>query len=341
MKKRKIFVALMIIASVISIVFFVPWSMIFGGIKSVPDTIEKELESNVFYEGMIVYVSNDQGSQTYVGGYHDRDAKTPAKVDDLFKIASITKLYIATAVTMLVDEGVLDLDQTLSDLLPDYKNRIENSETITLRHLVMHRSGIPNYTDHNFDWGNPPEANEDCLKLVLDMPADFNPNARYRYSNTNYLLLGMIMDKVTEEGYQAYIDTHILEPLNLNDTYHTMDDIDTDRLMSGYVIGYQPDIKFNDFRSPAGSMVATAEEVGIFLRALREGDLLTSSQQEIYESLYPYDHTGFLPGYQSIARYDEKSGTYIVVFGNTSDGSKWSDIETLYKRVLKISKKNG
>lgn len=337
---RKIFVAFMIIASVISIIFFVPWSMIINSLKPLPDTIQAELDNNDFYEGMIVYVSNDQGSHTYAGGTHNREEQTPADPEDLFKIGSITKLYIASATVMLVDEGLLDLDAILSQMLPEYKDRIANSETITLKQLIMHRSGIPNYTDHHFDWGNPPSANEDCLKLVLDMPADFEPDAKYQYSNTNYLLIGMIMDKVLDQGYQAYIDDHILKPLNLTNTFHTMDDIDTDRLMSGYVVGYEPDIKFNDFRSPAGSMIATAEDVGIFLRALNEGTFMTPSQYAIYQSVYVFDHTGFLPGYQSIARYDQATDTYIVVFGNMSDGAEWADIEVLYKRVLKITKKH-
>lgn len=340
MNIKKLFVTIMIIASLGSIIFFVPWSMILNTIKPLPDTIQVELDNNDFFEGTIVYVSNEQGNQTYAGGYHNRDAKTLAKPDDLFKIASITKLYIATAATMLIEEDILDLDEPLSEMLPEYKDKIENSESITLRNMIMHRSGLPNYTDHNFDWGNPPSANEDCLELVLGMSPEFKPDTRYQYSNTNYLLLGMIMDKVLEQGYQEYIDENILRPLKLINTYHTMDDIDTNRLMSGYVKGYQPDIKFNDFRSPAGSMVATAEDVGIFLRALNEGTLMTPSQQTIYKSIYNFEHTGFLPGYQSIARYDYESNTYIVVFGNTSEGSKWSDIEILYDRILKISKKN-
>lgn len=336
---RKMFVALMIIASIASIIFFVPWAMLIDRFKPLPETIQEELDNNDFFEGMIVYVSNENGSKTYAGGYHDRDAKTPAKPDDLFKIASITKLYIATAAAMLVDEGVLNLEGTLSQMLPEYKDRIANSNTITLRHLIMHRSGIPNYTDHSFDWGNPPSTNEACLNLVLDMPADFKPDGKHQYSNTNYLLIGMIMDKLLDKGYMAYIDDHILKPLSLTNTYHTMDEIETDRLISGYVVGYRPDIKLNDFRSPAGSMIATAEDVGVFLKALNEGTLLTPSQQAIYQSVYVFEHTGFLPGYQSIARYDKASNTYLVVFGNMSDGAEWADIEVLYKRVLKISKK--
>ena len=86
-------------------------------------------------------------------------------------------------------------------------------------------------------------------------------------------------------------------------------------------------------------MVSTAEDVSIFLRALIDGSLLTDEEQEMYSSLYKYEHTGLLPGYQSIARYHEESDAVIIQFVNTSGKSSWSKSETVYRRVVKIVEK--
>lgn len=341
MTLKKIFVLIMIVASVISLVFFVPWSHITGTLAPLSDSVQEEIDNNDAFEGIIVYISQEGKSKTYAAGYHNREKKIPAQTDALFKIASITKLYVAVATSKLVDEGVLSLDDSVADILPEYKDTIDNSDQITIEQLLRHRSGIPNYTDHNFDWDNPPFSNEACLSLILNMPADFEPDKKYAYSNTNYLLLGMLIDEVLGYSYMTYIDQTIIDPLMLTSTNHLLDDIDMDRLMSGYVVGYEPDIKEINFRSPAGSMLASAEDVGVFIRALNDGSLLSESEQDIYSSVYEYGHTGFLPGYQSIARYDKNTDTVIVLFGNTSEGGKWGGIEVLYNRIRKVVNQGG
>ncbi|MGB5930254.1 MAG: serine hydrolase, partial [Cyclobacteriaceae bacterium] len=87
-----------------------------------------------------------------------------------------------------------------------------------------------------------------------------------------------------------------------------------------------------------GSMVATAEDVAIFLRALNDGSLLSKDEQAIYSSLYEYEHTGLIPGYQSIAKYYPDTDTVIVQFVNSTDfeGYTWSLSEIVYGRIVKI-----
>tara|TARA_R110002050_G_scaffold294238_4_gene451768 strand:+ start:4797 stop:5072 length:276 start_codon:yes stop_codon:yes gene_type:complete len=88
-----------------------------------------------------------------------------------------------------------------------------------------------------------------------------------------------------------------------------------DRLMSGYYVGVDEDIKTSDY----GSMVATAEDVGKFLRALNEGTLFNEKEQGIYSSIYEYNHTGLIPGYQSIAKYHKDIDAVVIQFTNTTD----------------------
>jgi CubicO group peptidase (beta-lactamase class C family) len=269
-------------------------------------------------------------------GWENREHQVPADPKALFKIASISKLYVAVAVAKLVDDKRLSLDKTLADYLPELVGRIENADEITLRMLVRHRSGIPNFTDTPGYWENPPQDNRETLELVLDKPGNFEPGKKFSYSNTNYLLIGEILDKTLGYSHHQYVKKEILMPLGLNNTYSLLREVDLDDVMSGYYVGYDPDIKSNDFINSSGSMVATAEDVGIFLRALNDGSLLNDNEQAIYSSIYEYEHTGLLPGYSSIAKYHKGIDAVVVQFVNTSGGYTWNSSEIVYGRIVKI-----
>ena len=285
------------IVGIISAVVFVPWDII-PWITPLPDTVQAQVDDAIDHglDGIIVYV--DQSGKApafYAAGWKNKATQVPADPHALFKIGSIHKLYIATTVAKLVNNGSLSLDDTLADHLPDLVGRIENAEQITLRMMVQHRSGIPNFTDQEgFDWFTPRTDEDRDLELVLDEPADFKPDARYSYSNTNYLLLGRILDKVLGYSHHQYIHDEILAPLGLSHTYFSLDEVDYEDVVSGYWYQYDDDLRFL-----GGSMLATAEDVGIFLRALNDGSLLNDDEQAIYASIYEYGHTGWVPGYYS------------------------------------------
>ena len=330
-----------IIASVSSL-WFVPWILVKAWILPLPDTVQEQVNEATDYglDGMIVYVDEaGKPPAFYAAGWKNREKKIPANPHALFKIASISKLYVAVAVAKLVNDNRLSLNKTLADYLPELAGRIENTDQITLRMLVQHRSGIPNFTDTPGYWENPPKENRENLELILDKPADFAPDKKYRYSNTNYLLIGEILDKTLGYSHHQYIKSEILEPLGLTHTFSLLGEVNTDDVMSGYYVGYDGDLKYNDFINPAGSMVATAEDVGIFLRALNDGSLLSDNEQAIYSSIYEYEHTGLLPGYSSIARYHKDIDAVVIQFVNTSGGYFWNLSEVIYKRILKIMRR--
>lgn len=118
-----------------------------------PDTVQEQLDEAIGhgFDGMIVYV--DQTGKPpafYAAGWHDRKKKIPADPKALFKIASISKLYVAVATAKLVKDGCVSLDKTLADYLPELAERIENADEITLKMMVQHRSGIPNF--YRYPW---------------------------------------------------------------------------------------------------------------------------------------------------------------------------------------------
>ena len=339
-KTKRFFQIAMPMVGLVSLIIFPPWNLVKAWIMPLPDTVQEQVEEAISYgiDGMIVYV-DQRGKEPalYAAGWKNRENQIPADPNAMFKIASISKLYIAAAVAKLAQAEVISLDKSLAEYLPDFADKIENSAQITLRMLVRHRSGIPNYTDHpDYPWTDPFKKNADTYQLVFGQPADFAPDEKYAYSNTNYLLIGEILDRTLGYSHHQYIREEILQPLGLSHTYSLMREIDPNELMSGYFVGYAPDIKGNDFIQPGGSMISTAQEVGIFLRALNDETLLAEEEQAIYSSIYEYGHTGLLPGYQSHAFYHPDIDAVVVQFVNTSGGTMWNVSEIFYNRIVKI-----
>ena len=335
----------MAVGTIISL-YFVPWVIIGAWLEPLPDTVQKQVNEAIDhdFDGIIVYV-DEAGKPPgyYAAGWHDRKNKIPANPKALFKIASISKLYDAVAVSKLVSEGRLSLEKTLADYFPELAERIENANKITLRMMVQHRSGIPNFTDTPNFWIEPPTNSREALERILDLPADFEPNQKYSYSNTNYLLITELIEKVVGCSKFQYIQEEVLEPLQLHNTYSSINEVNVDDVMSGYYVGIDEDIKMSDYGTELTSMVATAEDVGVFLRALNDGSLFDEGEPEIYSSIYVYEHTGLIPGYQSIARYHKDIDAVVVQFVNTTNfsGYTWSLSEIVNSRIVKILRKKN
>jgi CubicO group peptidase (beta-lactamase class C family) len=338
-EKTKQILRILFIAASIGSLYFVPWILVKAWILPLPDTVKEQVDEAIGhgFDGMIVYVDEaGKPPAFYAGGWKDREKKIPADPKALFKIASISKLYAAVAITRLAKENRLSLDETLADYFPELVGRIENAEKITLRSMVQHRSGIPNFTDNPKYWENEQENGKKALEFALDLPASFEPDQGYEYSNTNYLLLRRIIEKVTGDGHEQYIKKEILKPLGLKNTYFSLNEVNMDDVMSGYYVGVDKDFKTNE-----NGMLATAEDVGIFLRALNDGSVFKEGEQEIYSSIYEYEHGGLVPGYQSLAEYHEDIDAVVVQFINTTDfeGYEWNLSEIVINRIVKILKR--
>ncbi len=148
-------------------------------------------------------------------GWADLENRVPATERTVYRIGSLTKQFTALAVLQLVEQGRLSLDDTLQRWVPRFRTP---GRRITVRHLLTHTSGIPNYTAIGAPFRTrlrldlPPDS---IVGLVRGRPGDFAPGERFRYSNTGYVLLGMIVERASGEPYASYLTRHITGPLGL------------------------------------------------------------------------------------------------------------------------------
>jgi D-alanyl-D-alanine carboxypeptidase len=335
-KQLKLIIRIVLFTGTAISLFYVPWILVKAWILPLPETVQEQVNEAIGhgFDGMIVYVGQaGKPPAFYVGGWKDRKNKIPADPKALFKIASISKLYVAVSMAKLANGKRLSLDDTVADYFPELVGRIENVEKITLKLMVQHRSGIPSFTNNPVFWQDEQENNKKALEFALDLPASFEPDKGYEYSNTNYLLLRQVVEKVVGYSHHQYIKEKILIPLGLNNTFSSLGEVDLDNVMSGYYVGVE-----EDFKTHEHGMLATAEDVGIFLRALNDGSVFDEGEQAIYSSIYVYEHGGLVPGYQSLAEYHKDIDTVVVQFINTTDfnGYDWNLSEIVINRIVEI-----
>lgn len=165
--------------------------------------------------GLSVGIARD-GHTLYVQGYGDRDVlrHAPAQAGTVYRIASLTKMFTARAVTTLAQHRKLSLDLPAARYLPGFPwgNRV------TVAQLLAQRSGIPSYTDdpqlNPYAWHDPWQL----VRVVSREPLLFPPGTQYAYSNTNYVLLGMIVQHVTHAVFEDYVNAHVARALDLPHT---------------------------------------------------------------------------------------------------------------------------
>jgi D-alanyl-D-alanine carboxypeptidase len=215
------------------------------------DVAERMLsESNV--AGFSVAVAR-RGTVVFADGYGFADLRggVPASADTVYGIGSITKQFTAAAMLRLQEQGELVLDDAINTHLPGYP---PNGQRITIQQLLSHTSGIPELTAQA-SYGEASEVavpREAIMREVLSLPLDFAPGTQWRYSNSGYVLAGMIIERVTGLSYGTYLSSRLLGPLGLRDTSVCPED----RSSAPYARGY-------------------GQETGKWARAIRLGQPLS------------------------------------------------------------------
>lgn len=272
----------------------------------------------------------DSLAWTGSAGYSDLVKKIPVRTDDRFGIGSITKTFVARVILQLAEEGRVDLNKTPAEYLDsDLVGSVPNTDKATLRQCINHQSGIPTW-EFQPEWirkGRGAEMDTDhiwgkteTLRYITGdrVSADFEPGKRYSYSNTNYTILGLVIEAVTGHEVMAEIRSRLFAPLGIDNIYLES----FEEIPGGYVhhyhyatpqfikiAGVNPD--FPEIHpmlvestagnlSPewvAGGMVASADDLVRWARAVRDGELLGESMRTEVFTWYPPEENGG-PGYK-------------------------------------------
>lgn len=211
----------------------------------------------------------------------------PVQPEHVFRIGSTTKLFTATAVMMLVDEGKISLDAPVSRYLPDAP---PHWSAITVLHLLTHTSGIPNLSMDSGYWRTTARLEhtpDELITPVRSRPLDFAPGTRFAYNNTGYNLLGRIIEKVSGQDYYAFVSERISKRLGLKDTREGNDKLLIPRLVTGYRSGPTPGwLLASSNLYAAGGLVSTVDDLAVFIRALQKGELVSSEGIKRMNSSY-------------------------------------------------------
>ena len=242
------------------------------------------------YPAALASVTDAHGDHVDVAvGEGDIESGDTARADGEVRIASNTKMYVATIVLQLVEEGVVALDEPIETYLPGLVAGEGIAGTdITVRQLLQHRSGLPEYADQvaadAFGVQDVYIAPRDMLDVALEKPAVFVPGERWEYSNTNYLTLGLLIERMTERPLYEQVDERIVKPLGLQHTYLP---VPGERELRGeHPLGYHlgddgelRDITTMDpsFAWSAGAIVASPNDLNAFMQALLNGELLSDA----------------------------------------------------------------
>jgi D-alanyl-D-alanine carboxypeptidase len=319
--------------------------------------------------GAILLVRDGNQTTRLAGGLADLGQKTPMRPADHYRIASLTKTYTATVVLQLVAEGKLRLSDTVERWLPGL---VPKGDSITIRQLLIHTSGLH---DHEKD----PEVLKPYLagnlgyywsplrlvKLAVSRPPRFAPGASKvsSYSSTNYLLLGLIVERATGRTIGAELSRRIFRPLRLSETSYPTH---TTQLPRPYAHGYfllgKPPLTDLSAFSPslsgaAGAIVSTVDDVADFYRALFSGRLVEPKLLRAMETTIPttaelkqryglgverfpttcgpaWGHSGSFPGYWTYA-FSSTSGQRQAVLMTNIDPSATSASErSLFYKLL-------
>jgi D-alanyl-D-alanine carboxypeptidase len=296
----------------------------------------------------------EAGQPVFTGaaGVADVNRSRPIEVGDRYRIGSLTKMYVATLVLQLVADDLLRLDDTVEDRLPGL---VPGGADITVETLLRLRSGLPDYTTQLF--GDPPTdlsaldgywSPDQLVAAALASSDRLPPDTQYRYCNTDYILLGMLIEQATGQRVDAQMWQRIIKPLDLTGTtFPTVDPYLRGPHAKGH-LRTSADAPYVEFTAmtpseawTAGAMVATASDVAAFLDGLFGGGLLPpeylarmiepTQQLDEHRSRglglvrfdfgtgnVAYGHQGGVPGYTTVAARTE-SGRCVVVWQNGID----------------------
>lgn len=280
--------------------------------------------------------------------------------DMVFRLGSLTKQMTTAGIMMLAEEGLLQVDDPITQYFPDYPT---HGYTITLRHLMTHTSGIIDFLAIE-EFPNIEKEDitaMDVIDFFKNAPMNFAPGDAYSYTNSGYVMLGAIIEQLSGQSYEDFIQERIFTPLGMDNTYHG----DFKRLIPNRVTGYAmgPEGYENSsylsmsIPGAAGAIISTVDDLHAWNTALFAGDVVSMASLE--EMTTPFtlnngelsnygfglaiqslrgqpmiSHTGGINGFITYAAYLPESDVYVAVLGNTGFQSRVYEGNTILAMAI-------
>jgi CubicO group peptidase (beta-lactamase class C family) len=312
------------------------------------DSIFKHLHKKKGFNGTVLVTKYDQIVYKGAFGYADFKTKDTLTTQTVFQLASVSKQFTAMAIMMLKERGKLNYDDSLQVYIPDFPYR-----GITVRQLLTHRSGLPNYTyfsDELWPDRRVDLSNDDVLSMMAVHKPNiyYQPDRTFSYSNTGYALLASVVEKASGQPFAEFMREHIFEPLKMHNTYTFQHELvsQTDRVASGHIGGRRkrlPD--YQDTVLGDKGMYSTVEDLYKWDQALYTQRLV--SRQTLEEAFTPSDklnkkkesygygwrikqvesgdtviyHGGLWHGFNTYILRNPKDHSSIIVLSNLTNGS--------------------
>ncbi len=261
-------------------------------------------------------------------------ANTPATAATKYRIGSITKMFTAAMIFQLIEEKKLSLETHLSE----YYTQVPNADRITIEQLLGHRSGIHNFTnDSNYmTWKGSAKSHEEMLRVIASNPSDFAPGEKMEYSNSNYVLLGYIVEKVTGHSYSDALQQRVCQRIGLvntrigSSTERAANESDSyRRTANGWE---QSDVTDMSVPGGAGAIISTPTELTKFIEALFDGRIVSQASLAKMSTFkdnaglgmfrmpmndrWGMGHTGGIDGFSSIVIYFKEDSLAVAYCSN-------------------------
>jgi CubicO group peptidase (beta-lactamase class C family) len=283
------------------------------------DSLFRLLEMNHKFMGTVALMKDGQITYSQAFGLAEVAKKIPAVPSTLYQIGSVTKTFTAVMILQLFDEGRLSLDDKLEKYFPG----IDGAQQVTIEQMLRHKSGLFSLTNDTayINFYTQPQTRQQLLNRIMAYRLQFTPGEKFEYSNTNYILLGWLLEDLEGMSYAQLLQQRIAKPLGLKHTFAT--NPESGFAASSYTWNgkeWTPE-PFTTMMVPggAGNIFSTAEELLIFYHALFSGKLISeaslSRMKELKDNFgmgvfampfYEYmglGHTGGIDGFRSVALY--------------------------------------
>ncbi|MEX0312810.1 MAG: serine hydrolase domain-containing protein [Allomuricauda sp.] len=301
--------------------------------KAKLDSVFDVLEAHNKFMGSIALSKDGQAIYSRTLGYADVENEKKPNTTTKYRIGSISKTFTSTLILMAVDEGKIQLDDTLSQFFPE----IENAKDITITHLLQHQSGLFNFTNATdyLMWNTQTKTRGEMLDILKKHPNIFEPGSKTDYSNSNYVLLAFILEDTFKKPYSVLLKEKIISPLDLPNTY-VGGPIATENneAYSYRFFGKWMKQSETDMSIPigAGSIVSTPLDLNTFIAALFNGKLISAESlkkmttikngmglgltQAPFHNEKGYGHGGAIDGFTSFLGYFKNLKIAIALTSN-------------------------